>query len=178
MKTFSSEDPPEDPIWMGIDQSLTGFAVCLLDDAGRYNIRVAQPKTRGVERLAELDEFLEDILTQTAYVQDVAMEGTVVHSTSASVLGELAGVVKMRLHRFGYSPLIVPPLTLKKFVVGNARNAAKSHMLLATYKRYGVELSDDNAADAYGLARIVRGSTITKVEADVVLKLADPKYRE
>jgi Holliday junction resolvasome RuvABC endonuclease subunit len=172
---------PEGVVWMGIDQSLTAFAVSVLDKNGAHDTKVLKPKTRGATRLAEIDAFLAELLTYWKSgpgIADVAMEGTVVHSASASVLGELAGVVKLRLHHAGYRPLIVPPLSLKKFVIGNAKNAAKSHMLMATYKRYGVEFTDDNAADAYGLARIARGDCISQFEVDVIKKLSDPKYRE
>jgi Holliday junction resolvasome RuvABC endonuclease subunit len=168
-------------VWMGIDQSLTAFAVSVIDKNGIHDTRVLKSKLRGVSRLDEIDAWLAETLTYWkagAGIADVAMEGTVVHSASASVLGELAGVVKLRLHHAGFRPLIVPPMSLKKFVIGNAKNAAKSQMLMATYKRYGVEFSDDNAADAYGLARISRGECLTQFEVDVVKKLSDPKFRE
>ncbi len=47
---------------------------------------------------------------------------------------------------------IIAPGTLKKFVTGDGR-AKKDLMLLKVYKKWGVEFSDDNLADAYGLAR-------------------------
>ena len=172
---------PKGVVWMGIDQSLTAFAVSVIDKDGTHDTKVFKSPLKGVSRLAEIDKFLAEQLNYWKSgpgIADIAMEGTVVHSASASVLGELAGVVKLRLHSSGYHPLIVPPLTLKKFVIGNAKNAAKSHMLMATYKRYGVEFADDNAADAYGLARISRGECIAQFEVDVIKKLSDPKFRE
>lgn len=174
---FFSEKPTKQPVWMGIDQSLTGFAICFLDKNDNYEIAVLHPKNRGAARLRDIYAYLEDAIIRFN-PEDIAMEGTVVHSASASVLGELSGIVKLCLQDQGYIPLIVPPLTLKKFVIGNARSAQKSHMLLQIYKRYGVELSDDNAADAYGLARIVRRQAITVAEEQILTKLEHPKFRE
>ena len=177
IQTYQSETSPDQPVWIGIDQSLTGFAICVLDKEDNYSIAVLHPTNKGAARLQDIYVYL-DAAVATWNPEDIAMEGTVVHSASASVLGELSGVVKLCLNKGGYTPLIVPPLTLKKFVIGNAKSAQKSHMLLQTYKRYGVELPDDNAADAYGLARIVRGQTISVAEEQILTKLAHPKFRE
>jgi hypothetical protein len=46
------------------------------------------------------------------------------------------------------------------------------------YKRWGVEFSDDNAADSYALARLVSGNGIDAVEKAVIKQMADPKYRD
>lgn len=44
----------------------------------------------------------------------------------------------------------VPPATLKKYVTGKG-NAKKPDMRMAIYKRYGVDITDDNEADAFAL---------------------------
>ena len=49
--------------------------------------------------------------------------------------------------------LEVPPSQLKKFATGQG-NANKEIILQQVYKRWGVEFSDNNQADAYVLARI------------------------
>lgn len=176
IQVFKSEDKLTENVWMGIDQSLTGFAVCALDDQGNYHVEVLRPRNRGVQRLDEISRFLRQSYRRWN-PHDVAMEGTVVQSTSASVLGELSGVMKLTLFNAGCLPMIVPPTTLKKFVTGQG-NVAKSRMMMSALKRYGVEIPDDNAVDAYGLARIVRGTAITKVEEQIITKLSDPKFRE
>ncbi len=48
---------------------------------------------------------------------------------------------------------IIAPGTLKKYVAGTGV-AKKELMLLKTYKKWGVEFSDNNLCDAYGLARM------------------------
>jgi Holliday junction resolvasome RuvABC endonuclease subunit len=68
-------------------------------------------------------------------------------------------------------------MTLKKFVSGKG-TAKKQEMMLQAYKRYGVEINDDNAVDAYGLARIAAEYVTDSIEKEVILKLRDPKFRD
>jgi len=61
-------------------------------------------------------------------------------------------------------------------VTGNGA-AKKDEMLLATYKRYGVTIMDDNENDAYGLSQIglaiMEGNSkeITKLQEEVLMLL-------
>jgi Holliday junction resolvasome RuvABC endonuclease subunit len=106
------------------------------------------------------------------------MEGYAFGSQMANMLGELGAVVKMTLYEFGVYPLIVPPTNLKKYVTGKGNGISKSQMLLYVYKKWGADISDDNAADSYALAKIVSGSAELEYEKDVYTKLQDPKFRE
>lgn len=47
----------------------------------------------------------------------------------------------------------VAPTTLKKFITGSGR-AEKSDIKMKLLARWGVEIKDDNQADAYGLAKL------------------------
>jgi hypothetical protein len=51
-------------------------------------------------------------------------------------------------------------------------------MLLQIYKKWGVEFSDDNAADAYALARLSGKCGTTADEKAIILKMQDSKYRD
>ena len=68
-------------------------------------------------------------------------------------------------------------MTLKKYATGKG-TAKKQEMLLQIYKRWGVEFNDDNAADAYALARLAGGHAIDKIEQEVLDKMNDIKYRD
>lgn len=71
-------------------------------------------------------------------------------------LGELGGVVKIALADHTEATVrIVPPATLKKFVAGKG-NAPKAVMLKEVFRRFGVDVDDDNLADAAGLCFIGR----------------------
>lgn len=173
---FSSEDPVQGPVHVGIDQSLTGFAVCVLDHEYNWQAQVWKPATRGSERLAEIRLKLLDYL-EFWQVEDIAMEGAVSYSRNGTMLGELAGVVKESLFsRYGRPPISVPPTTLKKYATGSG-NASKSVVMMSLLKRYGVEIPDDNAADAYVLSSMCAGRGTYKYEADSVFRINDPKYR-
>jgi len=49
--------------------------------------------------------------------------------------------------------VVAAPTQLKKFICGNGR-ADKDVMMLETYKKYNVSLTDNNVCDAFGLALI------------------------
>jgi crossover junction endodeoxyribonuclease RuvC len=179
------------PVAIGIDQSLTGFAVTVLnvDDPESFETRVYKSEFRGVKRLADirywLASLLQDTITAGNQIVDVAMEGTVLASHSALVLGELAATVKLTMwdvfedsqSEHCRAPLQIPPMTLKKYASGKG-NAKKQEMLMQIYKRYGVEFNDDNAADSYGLARLAAGIHIDAVEKAIVEQVKDLKYRD
>ena len=187
----------EGPVAIGIDQSLTGFAMTAINisNPDAYETWVYKSPKFGVQRLADIQWWMEnkfDFLDgQRCRIKDIAMEGTVLASHSALKLGELAGMVKLSI--WGYfdenmnsvipfeehlrRPLQVPPMTLKKYAAGKG-NAKKQEMLMQIYKRWGVEFNDDNAADSYALARLAAGIANTDIEIAVVEQMKDSKYRD
>ena len=189
-KVFGTEINGSMTVSIGIDQSLTGFALTIMDveDPKNYITWVYKSPYRGVKRLVDISRWLVEKLelVEDRYVTDVAMEGTVLASHSALVLGELAAVVKIVFWSFFEDwdhqdhlrvPLQIPPMTLKKYAAGKG-NAKKQEMLMQMYKRYGVEFNDDNAADSYGLARMAAKLQINEVEAQIIEQIKDPKYRD
>lgn len=175
MKTFDGGLVGKD-VWVGIDQSYSGFAITLLNDSG-YKTTVYKGEYRGVKRLQELKTHLITSL-EPYNIKDVAIEGYAFGSQMANMLGELGGMVKLTLLDFGHYPLIVPPTNLKKFATGKGNGVSKSQILLSVYKNWGVEFTDDNAADSYVLAKIVSGQYTQAYQKEVYTKLQDPKFRE
>jgi len=170
------------PIYAGIDQSYSGFAYTMLDSEGNHYTRVAKFDGTGVKRLHSIREFLTECFDNDGYhysVADVAMEGYAFGSQMANTLGELGGLVKLAVYdRYGIQSLVVPPTNLKKYVTGKGTGVQKNQMLLHMYKKWGVEFTDDNAADSYALARLVAGLHSTAYEKETYSKLIeDPKYR-
>lgn len=164
------------PVYIGIDQSYSGFAITALNDTG-YKTTVYKSDKRGVERLKDIQAYVMNVLAEYT-ITDVAMEGYAFGSQMANMLGELGGMVKLTLLEFGIYPLIVPPTNLKKYTCGKGNGVSKSQMLLHVYKNWGVEFTDDNAADSYALAHLVSGSYTRAYEKEVYTKLQDPKFRE
>ena len=180
--------PRDSKVTVGIDQSLTGFALTVLDvkTPEQFITWVYKSPYFGIERLADIRQWLADNLNyidEHWYLEDVAMEGTVLASHAALVLGELSATVRLAIYdHFDEEdprryPLKVPPMTLKKYAAGKG-NAKKQEMLLQIYKRWGIEFNDDNAADSYALARLVSKNSIDAVEKAVVEQMSDAKYRD
>jgi len=186
-KSFDGSLKDGGAVSIGIDQSLTGFALTALShiDPTRYHTWVYKSPYFGVERLVDIRQFLFDHLDYLSQkgraIENIAMEGTVLASHSALVLGELSALVKLTMYDYFDDdtrfPVLVPPMTLKKYAAGKG-NAKKQEMLLQMYKRWGIEFNDDNAADSYALARLAAGISQDKVEESVVEQMKDPKYRD
>lgn len=188
-KVFDGNLSKDTPVTLGIDQSLTGFALTALqfEDPTKYITWVYKSPYFGVERLADIRQWLIDhfdyLKENNNTILDIAMEGTVLASHAALVLGELSATVRLAI--FDYFdegdprkyPLKVPPMTLKKFAAGKG-NAKKQEMLLQIYKRWGIEFNDDNAADSYALARLLGKNFYNEVEKAVAEQMKGLKYRD
>lgn len=176
MKVFESGHLSE-PVYLGIDQSYSGFAMTLLSATG-YKTTVYKSEYRGVRRLDDIRQHMVDLLSSGIKIEDVAMEGYAFGSQMANMLGELGGLVKLTLLDFLMFPAIIPPTVLKKYACGVGKGISKSQILLHVYKNFGAEFTDDNAADSYVLAHIVSGMGTRKYEKDIYKKIQDPQYRE
>jgi hypothetical protein len=195
IKEFDGGLTGNQEITVGIDQSLTGFALSAVsvEFPQQHITWVFRSQYKGVQRLIDIQNFMWDKLffldSRGNTFKDVAMEGTVLASHSALVLGELAAAVKLffYVHFDGINhfspepdqicrtPLQIPPMTLKKYATGKG-TAKKQEMLLQIYKRWGVEFNDDNAADAYSLGRLCT-DLINGAEGELFDKIKDGAYR-
>jgi Holliday junction resolvasome RuvABC endonuclease subunit len=190
IKEFDGGLTGNQEITVGIDQSLTGFALSVVsvEFPNLHKTWVIKSSFKGIQRLNDIHDWfygtLSDLHRNGNVVVNVAMEGTVLQSQAASILGELAGIVKMDLYTFFDArvkpncslPLQIPPMTLKKYATGKG-TAKKQEMLLQIYKRWGVEFNDDNAADAYALARLA-ADAYNGVEGELFDKIKDGAYRD
>jgi Holliday junction resolvasome RuvABC endonuclease subunit len=190
-KFFDGGLLPGGPLAIGIDQSLTGFAVTVLnvDRPECYETWVYKSPYSGVKRLNDIRFWLSEKLMGLAFgghsFHDVAMEAAILASPTSLMLGELAGTVKLALwdlfedspNELCRTPLQIPPMTLKKYAAGKG-NAKKQEMLLQIYKRWGIEFNDDNAADSYALARLASGNAEGAIESQIIEQIKDLKYRD
>jgi Holliday junction resolvasome RuvABC endonuclease subunit len=178
LKKFEEGFDPKSssPVFVGIDQSYSGFAITLLNDSG-YMSTVYKSEYRGVRRLDDIEAHIMNSLINYD-IKDVAIEGYAFGSQMANMLGELGGLVKLTLYKMGHYPLIIPPTVLKKYVTGKGQGVSKSQIMLNVYKKWGAEFSDDNAADSYALAHLVAGYASLAYEKEIYQKIKDPKFRE
>ena len=160
-------------MYVGIDQSYSGFGITFLMTDGTHETIVKKfdsKKSAGVTRLEDMADWLALEIHehgQNEPIKHVCMEG---YANGAKFgrekAGELGAVVKMALYEFeggSIFPTIVRPTALKKFILGKGVGG-KNEILLGVYKRWGVDFTDDNAADSYGLARLAQAIHTGKTE--------------
>lgn len=157
------KDPTKSPnktCVVGLDLSLTSTGVVVLHGEEIVLQEVVRSSPVGPLPIDEAKR-LNDITTRVlALVPDdaklVAIEGIAFMVSKTTSLVQLAAInylIRIGLWKRGIPFVIVSPPTLKKFVTGKGV-AQKDVMMLETYKRWGVSLTDNNICDAFGLARI------------------------
>jgi crossover junction endodeoxyribonuclease RuvC len=143
---------------LGLDLSLTSTGWCILDNDEILDVEVIKCKDKAMKRLWYI-KYIIDEVTVSLDFDLVVVEGYSMGSRGGRVfsIGELGGIIKLLLYeeklRTKLKTVIIPPKSLKKFITGNG-NAGKELMLLKTYKKYGIEFTDNNKCDAFGLAKM------------------------
>jgi Holliday junction resolvasome RuvABC endonuclease subunit len=147
-------------LYVGIDPSLNRPGLALLDASGKVILAAAFSvgrNTRGAERLAQNSRWLTAQLSATGdRVLRACIEGPSLGSVHREFdLGEGSGALKAALYHYSpVEPVVVEPTRLKKFATGNAQ-ADKAEVIHAVKRVCNLDLgSDDDAADAYMLARL------------------------
>lgn len=158
-------------LMVGIDASYTGFGLVALQPvsglADIVTLKFDPAKFgSGIDRLIAIEQALAVHLTawhEADPIEHVCLEGYAMASKfGREKAGELGAIVKRTLHEVlpdpvGY-PTIVAPFSLKKFITGKA-SASKNVIIKDVLRKWGRDLDDDNAADAYGLAQIAKALT-------------------
>lgn len=142
---------------VGIDPSLTGFAMTAMYPDGR--VFEKETKTKAVHTLVDrmkrlrklaigAEDFLKEHLPELCLIEGYAYaaKGRAVIS-----LGELGGVVRDHIVGLSDVTVEVPPTTLKRFLTGKG-NADKLAVTQKLVRRFDREFKTDNLADSFGLA--------------------------
>lgn len=137
---------------MGLDLSLTSTGVSVNGET--FAIK---SKNRGIERLVEISDRVVNFAVNAQSVA-VVMEGYSFGSkfSRAHSLGELGGVVKVALHKAGFSIVEVPPKCRAKFATGNG-NSSKVDILMALKQQFPERFYDgygDDECDAWVLEQM------------------------
>ena len=137
----------------GVDPSLTATGIGLISK-GRYkSFRLTPPKTqdRGVERLAWFRREFTSVFT-VYRPAGIAIEGYSFGSRNGrEALGELGSVLRLAAHDCRLPFVVLPPTSLKLFATG-PWTPAKGLVIKEAFKRWGIDVSDDNEADGCVLA--------------------------
>lgn len=143
---------------MGLDPSSnTGYAI-LDEDGNLVKAGVIHYKPEA-DRFARYEKYERKI---KGYIADYDVDLVIVEGFSFagkfnnSFQYELGTVYRMMLYKHDIAFVEVPPTTLKKFITGKG-NSKKDMILLGVYKNWDFDPTDDNEADAYGLAQFGRG---------------------
>ena len=164
------------PAAMGIDPSLTGFALCSWVE-GSEDVHFEEYKTKPIPGVATSKErrnryiALINMALDTARVRMprlIAVEGYAFAAGKNGVFaGELGMLLRDRLITSGFKVVEIPPNTLKKFATGKGIGT-KAAMTSALANRHQIEFKTDNQADAFALL----------LAAKILAGLAEPLKRE
>jgi crossover junction endodeoxyribonuclease RuvC len=174
-------------LFLGIDQSLQSPGFALVTEKGEHfkssTLSVTR-ESRGVQREAFIRDGLMDFIEgREAQIKAGAIEGFSVNSVHRPF--DLGGIFSvLRLYVFDVSHIelmIVPPLSLKKFVTGNG-HATKEQVLYSVKTVWGIDFKDaSDSADAFGLAKLAwaraTNSYNRRCEAEAVHDLFTAKVR-
>jgi crossover junction endodeoxyribonuclease RuvC len=141
---------------LALDVSLahTGYARADLA-TGEITKGLVEPvDVNGMPRLAFLrDQLLK--LAEPTHRTLVLIEGYAYAAKGQAVisLGELGGVLRLALYEAAIPVIEISPAQVKKFTTGKG-NAPKNIMLKEVFKRFNVDIDDDNIADAFALVQL------------------------
>ncbi|HEX8867343.1 MAG TPA: crossover junction endodeoxyribonuclease RuvC [Lentzea sp.] len=140
---------------LGIDPSLASTGVALVEDGelALFDTIRTSPTLEEAERLHRIAQYLESTLSHDSIsINAVAIEGYAFgQRVSLATMGQVGGVIRLAIHRAGFKYAVWPVASWRKAVLGNAR-LAKDEVRLEVYKRYAVQIPDDNALEAYCVA--------------------------
>jgi Holliday junction resolvasome RuvABC endonuclease subunit len=128
---------------VGLDLSITATGIAYADGS----TLTVRPTSAGDRRLVEIHSETRAAVTAADLV---VIEDLPTHARAAGITGMVHGVVRRMLIARGQPYVLITPATLKKYATGKG-NADKTAMALALYKRFVLELADDNQVDAWWL---------------------------
>lgn len=170
--------------YLGVDQSLRSTGVSVVDEKAcvRFRGTIQPGKRAGTVRLAYIRDSLRGILGGQQGLLSAAIEGYSMDSLNRPFdLGEVGGLVRLVLHDAQLPFVVVSPATLKLFVAGRGY-ATKEQMQQAVLKLWGVDFSQDDECDAFGLAQVARSfylnSGTTRTQLEVLKKLKESSKKK
>jgi crossover junction endodeoxyribonuclease RuvC len=149
-------------VYVGIDQSLTGTGVVVFDETFSVLGQELFSTSAGSTPLEEVARFINLFQKVYSYVSDIAKQRQVCalmedfafsQAHQMAALGGLGWHFRIMLSRTTWNFGTCPTTIVKKVATGKG-NADKTAVTLGIYKRWTVEHSDNNIADAYVLGRI------------------------
>jgi crossover junction endodeoxyribonuclease RuvC len=165
-------------IVVGLDLSYTNTGIAVFKDGAfqeALSKTVATSPKMGIDVL-RADHVLKEIATlldnltlqhtkPAVFIEDYAYA----RLTNREKMGELGGVVKHGLWAQGYEFETLPISTIRKVVTGKG-NATKDLVMMSLYKRYGLDIQQNDIADAAAVA--LTGDFILRAREDATAAAA------
>jgi crossover junction endodeoxyribonuclease RuvC len=173
---------------IGLDLSIssTGYAVwsdSIFDGSMDYGTIQRIPAEGPYADLVQLRTQVREIGEHAKGADLAVIEGFAYSSPDrAFQLGGQGFLVRMLLLGRTIPFVLCSPMGLRKFVLGSAKTKkgeGKQLMLREVWRRWNVEINDNNIADAYGLCRIgqallgLQDWPLTKPQEEVLAKIAE-----
>ena len=155
--------------FVGLDLSLTGSGVTILNDKGKV-IKTALIKSKKTGdkpsdelwRILGIRENIFKVIDTLGLIDEnggntvyYAIEGMAFLAKGTSLV-QLAALNYFIREWISYDKkdfVIVAPTSLKRFATGKG-NSEKDHMILEAYKKFGLDNIDNNVADSLFLASV------------------------
>lgn len=152
---------------MGLDLSLNGTAWCTLRRGLVNSGRINAEGTQGPQRLATLAKAFRKLLFSNT-PDLIVLEGYSYGSPfNREAVAEWGGVVRFMLWEQQIATLTVAPMTLKKYVLPAGVPNEKQQVMLASFKRWGVDFLTNDECDAHALAQLGRSRLMLETGAEV-----------
>lgn len=142
---------------IGIDPSLTGFALVALYENGQSKeLEFGSPPAKSLH--ARIDRYKKMADKAEAFIKEhipelCLIEGYAFAAKGKSVitLGEFGGVIRDRIVGLADSTVEIAPTMLKRFLTGRG-NASKMDVVQKLARKLDRNFPSDNIADGFGLA--------------------------
>ena len=131
----------------GIDPSMTGTGIATPD----WMRTVGGLSKVGDKRLEIIFDAMLDVVALNPVL--VMIEDLPKHAQAAGITGMSQGAVRLALVMSGIRYVTVTPAGLKMFATGSGV-ATKPDMRMEIFKRTGIDIRDDNQADAWWLRQL------------------------
>ena len=171
---------------IGLDISLSSPGWCRIDTETKAVTfdTLNYSKLQGMERIATAAKDLVELCRPADLVVTEGLSmglpmgknGPFVPQGRSDLIG-LTYILRLWLWKAKRITLLIPPTTLKKWTTGSGKSD-KSLMIREVTRRWGVEVADDNQADAVALAEFGRAylepaaCELTKYQMEALKKAA------
>lgn len=166
---------------LGVDAKLTGTGIVVVGNGDIVYHKNIKSKKFGVPRLLEIETAVDIVIKEYAVDEVVIEDYAFSRGFQAHQMGELGGILRRIYHLAQVPWKVVGTNQLKQFASGKG-GTDKNLLLREVFKRWGVELPDDDQNDAFVLAIIGQAlakaarvpefmSQLPQFQIDVLMKL-------